>query len=150
MFFLALSSALLLTCGDPKPPGDSVATASSDVGKLCIERVIALDDSLGTLRNHACEKISLSATIEQYVAGMRAMNFERCPGDFTKAFNQHIEAWSNMQVVTDRHPDLRGEMHDLFDQLEAGADSAQFKPRLKAIWDTWGEIEKAMKDAEGL
>ena len=46
-----------------------------------------------------------------------------------------------MTMVTDQYPNLRGEMHDLFDIIEKGKDSGAFKTHLKAIWDTWENVE---------
>ena len=114
-------------------------------GQTCIEKIIALDDSLGTIRNHACKTISLSETIKQYTAGMNQFDFQTCPEAFTVAFKKHIAAWTDMLVVTNQYPELRGEMHDLFDQLEVGEQAELFKSLLKSIWDTWAEVEQAMK-----
>jgi DNA phosphorothioation-dependent restriction protein DptG len=111
------------------------------VEQYCIQQVIDLDDSLGTIRNHACETISLSETIDQYAAAMDKINYKDCPEKFTEAFAKHREAWKAMKDVTDNYPELRGEMHTLFDQIEKGKDSSLFKPRLKNIWDTWGAVE---------
>lgn len=111
-----------------------------------MDRVIALDDSLGKVRNHACETISLGETIRQYAAGMEKANYESCPPAFVAAFNKHREAWLAVLLVADQYPALRGEMHDLFKNLESGKDSAAFKPLVKSIWDTWGDVEKAVKE----
>lgn len=115
-------------------------------GKICIKKVMEADNHLGRIRNHACEKISLSATIKDYVAGMEKIDFQDCPASFSTAFKRHQQAWSDMLVVTDHYPDLRGEMHDLFDILEKEKDADQFKALLKQIWDTWAEVETAMKE----
>jgi hypothetical protein len=111
----------------------------------CIKEVTRLDDSLGVIRNHACEKISLSMSIKNYAGGLRKLNFKNCPAGFSKAFDTHTKAWMGMLKVTDRYPGLRGEMHSLFDQLEKSADSVEFKKHLKMIWDTWAGIEKYIK-----
>lgn len=116
----------------------------SDTSKACIARGIALDDSLGTVRNYTCERISLSETITQYVQGVEAVSFQDCPEEFTKAFQQHLEAWTQMIEVSDHYPDLRGEMQDLFDILEVSEHQDEFQPRLAAIWDAWKEVEGVM------
>lgn len=131
-----LASLLLVQCGSPN---------SADNDKSCIEKIIAQDEVIGKTRNHACETISLSETIHQYVKGMDSFDYSDCPTDFKEAFEKHKEAWIAMIQVTDNYPDLRGEMHDLFDELEKGADAELFKSLLKNIWDTWGEVEKAME-----
>jgi len=48
--------------------------------------------------------------------------------------------------ITDRYPDLREEMHDLFKKLETGKDAEVSKPLVKTIWATWAEVEQAMKE----
>lgn len=113
--------------------------------KSCVEHVIAVDDSIGRLRNHNCEKISLSETIKIYVNGIESINFENCPEDFTKAFKDHKDAWKDMITLTDKFPDLRGEMHDLFKIIEKGEEKDIFKPLLDNIWATWADVEKSMK-----
>jgi len=112
----------------------------------CMARAIALDDSLGIVRNHACKAISLSETIRQYAEGIGQITRMGCPTAFTEGFQKHREAWLALVSVTDQYPDLRGEMHTLFKQLEAGSHAGQFKPLVKAVWDTWGEIEAAMEE----
>ena len=109
----------------------------------CVAYIFKTDDSLGTVRNHSCEKISLSQTIKQYTAELNKLDFSNCPEDFSNAFEAHITAWDKMTEVTDRHNELRGEMHDLFDSIEKSTDSSEFKVRLKAIWNTWKPIEAA-------
>lgn len=110
-----------------------------------MQRILALDDSLGKIRNHASEKISLSETIKQYTSEINKMDFNGCPGDFTFAFKRHRDAWSKIMAITGKYPGLRGEMHALFDSIKAGKDSAEFNLRLAAIWSTWSEVENAVK-----
>jgi len=133
-----LCALLLATCKGPK----SLPTPSPDA---CIRHIIALDDSLGRIRNHACESISLAATIRNYAAGINKHDFRGCPPDFTKAFGRHRQAWLDMVPFVEKHSGLRGEMHVLFEQLEKGPDAATFNPLLRNIWDTWAEVEAAMK-----
>ena len=92
------------------------------------------------------KKISLSETIDNYVLQLKQLDFEPCPDSFKLAFMNHLEAWDKMTEVTDQYKELRGEMHVLFDSIAAGSDSMHFKPRLKAIWDTWGDVEKWKKE----
>jgi hypothetical protein len=139
---LLFVTLFLIACGTSSPGVQQDANVGA--ASACIERVIAMDDSLGTVRNHACEQISLSETIQQYVQSLEKVDFQNCPSAFTTAFQRHLEAWTQMITVTDHYPDLRGEMHDLFDIIEQGEYQAEFKPRLAAIWDTWSEVERAM------
>lgn len=113
--------------------------------KQCIEYIIAEDDSLGKIRNHACKEQSLSKTIHQYIEALNTLDTKDCSSEFNKAFNNHKKAWLNTLVVTDNHPNLRGEMHDLFALIETSKDSAEFKILVKNIWDTWAEVGKAIK-----
>lgn len=109
-----------------------------------MKKAIALDDSLGRVRNHACERLPLGATIRAYVAGMETINFTDCPPDFSDGFRQHIAAWNALLPFADQHPALRGEMHALFKQLESGPDGAAFKAAVQKVWDTWALVEASM------
>ncbi len=118
---------------------------AGSVGKNCMEQVIVADDKLGKIRNHACEKQSLNKTIEDYTLGLEQLDFTNCPNHFTLAFKEHIAAWKAIQPITTNYTTLRGEMHDLFKQIESGKDSVIFKQKVKAVWDTWYIIEATMK-----
>ena len=111
----------------------------------CIQNIIANDASLGKIRNHACENISLTETIINYVDGIGELDFTQCPMTFLHAFDRHIKAWQEMTEVTDEYDSLRGEMHVLFDQIKKGPHAETFEVRLKKIWDTWADIEKFTK-----
>lgn len=115
------------------------------IEKECITSIIAADDSLGKIRNHACENATLSMSIRNYVSGLKKLNFKNCPPGFEKAFDKHKKAWIAMLKITNKYPDMRGEMHELFDQLDKGNDAIEFKKYLKNIWDTWADIEKFIK-----
>lgn len=126
-------------CGETQQPQHSPEPPA------CIGRIIAADDSLGAVRNHASETISLSESIRNYAAGLKKLDFRDCPPAFTKAFENHRQAWLAMVPFVERFPEMRGEMHELFEQLEKGEQAAEFRPLLKAIWDTWEEVESAME-----
>lgn len=106
----------------------------------CMEYIFSKDDSLGTLRNHSCEIISLSQTIKDYENGLKKLPFNNCPEEFSDAFMKHIEAWIKMGIYTERYSNLRGEMHDLFDSIEK-IDQGEFEILLAEIWSTWGKID---------
>lgn len=65
-----------------------------------IRSVIAQDRALGS---HTTKNLSLwetvagynTATLDQIVAKMRAINIDRCPADFRKAYQTHINAWAD-------------------------------------------------------
>ncbi len=134
-----LAAFFTFACKTARPAG--YASSPAD----CIQRVIALDDSLGRARNYACEKISMAETIRNYADGMRKADFRHCPSEFSAAFERHRQAWLNMVPLVEKYPDMRGEMHLLFNQLELGKDAATFNPLLKDIWDTWAQVEAAKK-----
>ncbi|TRO66839.1 hypothetical protein [Christiangramia sabulilitoris] len=109
----------------------------------CEEKVIQTDEKLGKIRNHSSEKISLSETIDNYTESLNSLNFDHCTENFTMAFRDHIDAWKNIKKITDKYPDLRGEMHQLFDEIQNGKDSTEFKELSKKIWDTWSKVENS-------
>lgn len=144
ILFTTWALLLLLACNNTSQKNLPVKQDNL-LQKECIKNIMQMDDSLGTIRNHACEKISLSKTIKNYIKGLENLNFKNCPEKFTRAFDNHRQAWEKMIPVSDNFPDLRGEMHDLFDIIEKSDEAENFKIRLKAIWDTWAEVETAMK-----
>ncbi|MFD0962705.1 hypothetical protein [Pseudofulvibacter geojedonensis] len=120
----------------------------AEVTKLpenCIEVILKKDSELGSIRNHACEKISLSTTIDNYVTSLQALDYTNCSPEFSQAFTNHQKAWLASKQITNKHPELRGEMHDLFDTINKTSDSTEFKKLVKDIWDTWADVEKAAK-----
>lgn len=113
--------------------------------KECINNILKLDDSLGKLRNIECKQVPLSQSITNYITALNNLDYTSCPKTFSNAFKQHTKAWDKMIEVTNKYATLRGEMHDLFNQIETSKDSTQFKILLKDIWDTWENIEKTTK-----
>ncbi|MFC0605551.1 hypothetical protein [Winogradskyella pulchriflava] len=117
---------VLLSCQNKKKTESNSNISEKD----CIDKILLDDSKLGKIRNHECETITLQKTIDNYVKAMRKLNFEGCPEEFSVAFKKHISAWNNMGKFTENYPELRGEMHDLFDSIEKSKDSATFKPLL--------------------
>ena len=109
----------------------------------CINNIIAKDKILGKVRNQYSTQNSLSSTIYNYTEGLRQLEFQSCPDNFKAAFLKHIAAWDEMLPITDKYPDIRGEMHDAFDKIKAQGDQS-FESQLQIIWDTWDEVEKTM------
>jgi len=138
-YFLFFFVIILLSCNGQEPNKDIKETS-----KTCIEKILEEDSSYGGIRNHSCEKISLSKTIDNYTESLDKMDFSDCPKPFSEAFKKHIDAWRAMKNVTDKYPELRGELHDLFAVIETKKDSTAFKGFHKNIWDTWKDIETAM------
>ena len=108
-----------------------------------VERVLTADEELSQVRNHTSENGSLSDAIKSYIDALSKLNFKGCPDEFTAAFEKHRLAWSATLPIIEKHSDLRGEMHTLFDKIESGDDGDKFKPLKQAIFDTWAEIESA-------
>ena len=137
----------LMTCGE-HDQSQSTDEQTISQYQTCIDRIMTTDDSLGAIRNRASERISLSETIQQYTDALGSLDFSDCPESFASGFEIHRQAWINMLVITNDYPDMRGEMHELFSLLEHGQDSARFHPLLKEIWDSWGDIEKAIEKSK--
>lgn len=53
----------------------------------------------------------------------------------------HRQAWLDLRQIADDYPDLRGEMHDLFDIMTEGRDSVRFEALIHVVWDTWTVVE---------
>ena len=134
---------LLLTACGPSESADKSDNIESDAH--CIESILEEDNRLGEVRNHACEHMSLEQTIEEYTKALEQLDYSNCPEGFTTAFNSHIQAWKSMIPTVESYSDLRGEMHDLFDQIEATAGSENFSSALAEVWETWGAVETALK-----
>ncbi len=143
---ICLGTLWLTACNNtpPKSPQSTDSTTTSN-STSCIEYIIAQDDSLGGVRNHACENISLAETILQYATAVEQLDYSNCPSGFEAAFRNHCKAWRQMIPFVEKYPDLRGEMHDLFDEFEVGKDTAEFRPLLKEVWDTWADVEGFIK-----
>lgn len=113
--------------------------------RLAIERILAADDQLGDARNHDCEAMTIAEAIARYVAGLDALDFEGAPADFVWAFARHRDAWEDAIPFFATFPELRGEMHALFDQIRRSDDAARTElERLEEeIWETWSAVETA-------
>lgn len=144
-FLTLFVSGIFISCNSETADSAKTDSGTQQEQKICIDRFLKADDSLGKIRNHACETISLSETILQYENALRKTDYKSCSPSFETAIDKHLDAWHEIVKVTDRYPDLRGEMHDLFSKLENGKDSTLFKPLLDAIWDTWAGVEKFIK-----
>jgi hypothetical protein len=86
----------------------------------------------------------LTTSIREYVAAIDGLDFSSCPESFTEAFRRHRDAWNDSLPFFERFPEMRGEMHDLFDELrDDEGTQLQLEAIDKQIWDTWGEVEAA-------
>ena len=110
----------------------------------CVKAIIERDSVLGKARNHYPEKFPISAAVNNYVIELLTLDYTNCPIEFKTAFMQHVSAWKRTTPLLQRYDNLRGEMHDVFDQIETGKDSVEFKKLVKDIWDTWDAVEQSI------
>lgn len=112
----------------------------------CVESVMALDDSLGRVRNHLSEMIPVHESIEHYVQSSEIyLNFEDCPALFQSAFQRHTNAWKEMAKVCEEYAEYRGEMHSVMDRIAIECDCKEFNEALSEIWESWAEVENVTK-----
>ncbi len=136
---LFLISILILSCKNQSRQDSNSRELN------CIEAIIQKDNGLGQTRNLACKRQSLSKTIQEYISALEKLDFQDCPDDFTTAFQLHLKAWEAILPLTDEHPEMRGEMHQLFNILGDRENGEVFKAKVNDIWTTWSEVEKAME-----
>ena len=120
--------------------------ASTTVAQFqAMQRVLQADQKLGANRNTQCKTDSLGTTIENYVREMKQVNLDDCPPRFKTALLKHLDAWKQSIDFFNSHNQLRGEMHDLFNQIRQVDDSEaqQLKQAEDEIWSTWSEVEAA-------
>jgi hypothetical protein len=120
-----------------------VATAPSP--PKAVARILAADGVLGEARNHDCEGVSLETSVRRYVAGLDGLDFRSAPGDFAWAFARHRDAWEGAIPFFARYPDLRGELHALFDEIRHSSEKARLElERHEAeIRETWAEVKSS-------
>lgn len=130
-------------CKGPEKKDNNSGIKITAEGKKCMEQILQKDSILGEIRNHASENISLSETISNYTVELRSLDYKYCSEEFKSAFNDHIEAWLDIRKVSDKYHSLRGELHEIFAQLEKSEDSIEFKLLVKHVWDTWTIVEES-------
>lgn len=131
--------ALQLTDESEKP-----SSAGSTAEALATERVMAYDRLLGKQRDSIPELAGLSLAASAYVTGLDSIDYSGCPQSLQDAFKKHRDAWHNMIEFLKQHDSLRGEMHELFEQIRAlsAEQKEQLDAHQKQIMDSWSEIEK--------
>ncbi len=139
--FPACQNAPRAVDGQTKEAGQSMSPAEA------IQIVLSADEQLGARRNQACKDIPVSTAIRQYVAGIDSLDFSACPEDFSTAFRRHRDAWAASVDYFAQFDNLRGEMHALFETIAEGdsAQAAGYDRAMKAIMDTWSEVEAAAR-----
>ena len=131
---------VLAACASSIPSKSSRAAAA-------IRAVLEEDTRLGGVRNHAPESMPLAEAVGAYVRSLDAIDFGECPADFTAAFERHRDAWQESIPYLEEYPELRGEIHDLFDEIRAVSADARMRIESieKGIWDTWAEVEATVE-----
>lgn len=98
---------------------------------------MAVDDSLGKIRNREYETLSLSQTIVNYTEGMRKITTENCPEDFSKAFQSHMDAWNAIRRLPISIPTKEAK------RTKQGV--GEFKKLRTYVWSAWGQVERFTK-----
>ncbi|MFG0258270.1 MAG: YybH family protein [Phycisphaerales bacterium JB043] len=111
-----------------------------------IRRVLREDDRLASIRNGAVEERPIHEVIREYADALWTMNFEGCPGDFREAYYRHTMAWDAMVGVLAPYGEMRGQMHDVMDELTAedAPSRERVQTGLDAVWSTWGDVEDSV------
>jgi hypothetical protein len=95
-----IPSSQTVASSTPASPADAAPPVDPAVYIDAIRSVIAQDKMIS---NHTTKNLSLwetvagynAATIDQIVDKLRAINTDRCPPDFRKAYQSHVKAWSD-------------------------------------------------------
>ncbi|NND44119.1 MAG: hypothetical protein HKN58_02260 [Xanthomonadales bacterium] len=134
--------SLLASAGLPASEGDALGDAQA-----AIESVLEQDSRLGAERNEATRHMPIARVIEQYVAGLDALDLASCPEDFMLAMRRHRDAWQASVKFFEAYPELRGEMHEVFERIRAQGAAARsgLEGAEAAIWGTWAEVENAVQ-----
>ena len=138
---------LVISCNNAeKKDNETKLESVTDIKKAeCMESILKRDSELGKIRNHSSIQISLSETIHNYTNSIKSLDYSNCPDKFTIAFHEHIKAWLDVKKVSDKYPELRGELHVIFSELEKKKDSIEFKLLQARISDTWKIVEEITK-----
>lgn len=136
--------AAILSLAGTAAVGNAENEASSYAA--AIRAVIEQDSRLGKLRNHFSEDAPVARAVEEYVAGLDALDLEHCPPDFVRALHRHRDAWHGSIAFFEEFPNLRGEIHDVFEMIRARDHSS--RARLEAveaeILSTWVAVQNSM------
>lgn len=109
-----------------------------------IRRVLQGDEAAAEQRNRGTETRPMHEVVREYVQAMDDFDYAGTPGDFCEAMREHRDAWAHLIPRVIREPDLRGEMHDVLDQLTADDAALRevYQRLLDDIWTTWAEVER--------
>jgi hypothetical protein len=133
----------------PIPSDDATSTKERVAPREAIDRVLEMDALLSRQRNRLCQHQSLAAAVQAYVLGIDCLDFGPCPDRFSQAFRRHRDAWNDSIEFLRKHDSLRGEMHELFAQIERIDEAGRndLKRHADAISATWNEVVAAAETA---
>ncbi len=128
------------------PSSESRSTDQPSAARRAMMQVMEIDRVLAAQRDEMPESLPVADAVASYVSGLAAINFDECPDDFTDAYRRHRQAWEESIPFLKEHPQLRGEMHGLFDEIRQmdKSISEQLDRHLQAIGESWSDVETAM------
>ncbi len=107
--------------------------------------VYAMDALLAQQRNQLPHDSTLAIAVRSYVRGLNTIDFSDCPGEFARAYREHLDAWAASEEFFEQFDELHGEMHELFDQIREMDESkrAELEKHYQAIFDSWAKVQSA-------
>ena len=116
-----------------------------ETSKSLIGRIFEMDSVLAKQRDNLPRTQPLGVAVESYVLGLQALDLSDCPGQFSEPFQRHCQAWKNSIEFFAQHDKLRGEMHDVIEEIRKldPATVAELDAHMAPIMQTWQEVEKA-------
>ncbi|MCA9194895.1 MAG: hypothetical protein KDB03_24155 [Planctomycetales bacterium] len=120
------------------------ATGQQDsAARSAITLVLEIDRVLAHQRDRMSETVPLASAVEAYLVGLNAIDYSACPPAFVEAFAAHRKAWEQSIEFFKQHAVLRGEMHQLFDQIRQQSEEqkSQLDLHVTSIMDTWKRVE---------
>jgi hypothetical protein len=114
--------------------------------RAAIENVLEIDRVLSTQRDQMTFHESLENSVTAYVLGLETIDDSKCPRDFAQALEGHRRAWKNSIEFLRQHESLRGEMHDLFDQIREMDKSVadELDRHFNEIMESWNAVDSAV------
>jgi hypothetical protein len=109
------------------------------------QRILQIDAVLAKQRDLLSQEMSLAQAVKAYLVGLEAIDFSGCSQAFTAAFQRHRDAWEAAIPFLEQHASLRGEMHQLFEQIGQvdEANHEELARHTQAIMGSWAEVEAA-------
>ena len=115
----------------------------------CMASVIKADERLALARNAAPREMPIGDAVRAYLEAFESLDMSECPPPFREAIRRHLGAWRETLPWLDAYPELRGELHEVFDVIGRDERNAEFRAAVGQIIQTWSQVEQAMVD-EGL